>query len=299
MFTNSIMKKYTELTKDEQTILDDFTQNIADSTPESLKKSSDALESCTAETIFKLSEKSASFKYFCETNISHLKVWQQVLRAAKYPGIEVKSQTGSPGCTTYNQFIASYLFDEFQEMEDSHSPAACFLLDKACENRFLFALVERCNQNLEVLKNDKASQQESAIAINQLEADIESLCNLYWGVGYGFSCKMYLNLGKFYGKIHEEGYGVLSETYYLKAVEKFCCAEVLTKNELSQQITNFLVGEGNYFEYTLGMPFKNWKSAKESYILKFLANNEILYSQLHKDASSRFENTQKNTPDNA
>jgi hypothetical protein len=291
MFNKREMVKYEQLSQDEAEALSDFKTILTSGNEMDLQLMSELLKTYGPKIIFKMSAKHTPFKEFCQKNSLHQSAWIENLQACRYPGYDIESHNEGKKCTTYDQYVGSYHFNQYKEFKDAQPTLAKFQLDQACKHRILFALVERCELNISKIQSEETAKPEKEILKNKIESDIEILCRQYWSIGCACASKIYFDLGKYYDehpdKSSEEGEATIGYNYYLKGVDRFILAELLYEHNTSLQMIHFLVKNNNFFEYVYKIPFKDWQDTKEKYILKFVNDDLNLYKKFQETYQSK------------
>jgi hypothetical protein len=293
MFTKSSIQTYLALSEQENATLKKFINTIEAGSIQEKKSATQELKDYSPQTIFKLSENSPVFKDFCKNSQEQLPYWAAALQDGGYPGNDISSIDSGIKCTTLDQYVGIFIFKEYlkekAKSQDADPILLSFLLNKACQHRILFALVERCQVHIDALHYTNIPSNLKEKIPDKIKEDIDLLTTLYQSLGYGHACKVHLMLGHYYSGLPSEDYGYLVKKEYDMAVHEFCCAEITANTEYSQLVNQFVLGEKNYFEHVFGLYFKNWQIAKDDYILKFIGDDISLYNSLHTDAEKTLE----------
>jgi hypothetical protein len=209
------------------------------------------------EKLFKFSEKSPSFRRFCEIESLHTEEWSRVIKKQGGIGKLIISLDKSESCTIFDEYLGFFLLYCYETFKIIDHQKALFCLDKACDFGFFHALIERCKLYQEQIKNSLHSLPEETI--NKLNHDLHRLGNLYWKIGYIHSAMVLLDIGNCLDNTFEEPLEKRAHLFHEAAAENFFSARLLANPNLtsSTELFNAICKEEG-----LGVfGFKTWDEA--------------------------------------
>lgn len=158
----------------------------------------------------------------------------------------------------------------FSDAIELHAPnIAIFmetLLDKACEDKLFYALVERIKLTLKKIQQTDAADDKRPGLLAKFKKDIDTLSDLYWSVGQAYAAYFSLQLGNtFISLKNAEDDSRLATFYYDEAIKHFCCARLLAEETTSIELIKvFCQGEDLYSMFKLD------KTPPLEYIFQFI-----------------------------
>jgi|GEM_PF-5502972 len=284
---------------------------------------SDVLKNCKPSMVLKLIKHNPDpsnqqkIKEFCMLEGSpHVQEWADTLREQRFQGKTIKAIDGTIASSTLDQYLGSFLFNEFKKNQQSDPMMGLSSLRMACELNFFYALRERVENNVTKIKAFEETGKDWQEAEMTLLSDSAKLGHTFWSLGYIHSALILLDLGNTFAEKHSkksdagsaesvmenERYKLLAIKFYEEAVSHFFRANFLFSQKASVEVSSVICEEN---ELAAVFKFSNLGEAQH-YIKASIKNyvSDSRYTTLLKNVEDEISSifnkngkeTRKNSP---
>jgi hypothetical protein len=209
-----------------------------------------------------LCQNSPDFELLCQQNSLILKHFQQQLKAAGHPSIELKSLDGKMQYSIFELYIAASFMNNFNSTKSSADRETA--LNNACALGLFDALLIRCMTHEKILKNPAKSPAAKEQALKNILHDLHQITNLYLAYGYIQAGFVLNSLGAYFIENNDEARGI---TFFEESVKYFLRAFFLKDNPYSNEILSNLTHRKSLLDIfqEQNLQFENWDEAKTTF----------------------------------
>lgn len=191
--------------------------------------------------------------FYEDEKYAHVKAWSHKLKDNYFIGDNIKSMDEKGCIHIIDQYISTFFFDQYKSCLTStkhDNNEALFWLNKACDLRFFYALIERCLINQEFIKKYPISDNHWTDHEATLLQDTQTLGNYYYALGNLHAAFVLLNVGIHLADqidTHESKTDaqlkILAKKFYTLSLEKFFSTCFLLSLKSSKKISAVICRE--------------------------------------------------------